>query len=201
MGFLHSLAVRLSLSALLFASLSGAAFGVSPHERTQFGHDISVGANEEVAEVTCFGCNVRVRGKVQGDATVFGGSILVEDQGQVGGDTTSFGGDIRLDRFQNWWGRDRLCGPPSPRSGRDGRRRRHGFQRFPVARPGFWFAIGVAGRIHRPDFLAHLAPDSSSDAGDGVDTNTLPTPRPKRLTHPHGHVASPGAVITQIGEA
>ena len=38
-----------------------------------------------------------IRGKVLGDATVFGGNILVEDQGQVGGDTTSFAGDIRLD--------------------------------------------------------------------------------------------------------
>jgi len=97
MGFLHSMAVRLSLSALLFASLSGAAFGVGPRDRTQFGHDISVGTDEEVAEVTCFGCNVHIRGKVLGDATVFGGNILVEDQGQVGGDTTSFAGDIRLD--------------------------------------------------------------------------------------------------------
>jgi len=95
---LHSFAVRLSLSALLFASLSGAAFGVGPRERTQFGHDISVGAGEEVAEVTCFGCNVHIRGKVQGDATVFGGNILVEDQAEVDGDTTAFGGDVRLDK-------------------------------------------------------------------------------------------------------
>jgi hypothetical protein len=97
MGFLHSLAVRLSLSALVFASLCGAAFAAGPRERIQFGHDISVGADEEVAEVTCFGCNVHIRGKVQGDVTVFGGSILIEDQGQVAGDTTAFGGDIRLD--------------------------------------------------------------------------------------------------------
>jgi hypothetical protein len=40
---------------------------------------------------------VHIHGKVQGDATVFGGNILVEDQGQVAGDTTAFGGDIRLD--------------------------------------------------------------------------------------------------------
>jgi hypothetical protein len=98
MDFLHSLAVRLSLSGLLLASLCGSAFAAGLHERTQFGHDISVGADEEVAEVTCFGCNVHIRGKVQGDANVFGGSILVEDQGQVAGDTTSFGGDIRLDK-------------------------------------------------------------------------------------------------------
>jgi hypothetical protein len=98
MAFLHSLAVRLSLSGLVFAALSGAAFGAGPHDRTQFGHDISVGPDEEVTEVTCFGCNVHIRGKIQGDVTVFGGNILVEDQGQVGGDTTCFGGDIRLDK-------------------------------------------------------------------------------------------------------
>jgi hypothetical protein len=95
---LHSLAVRLSLSALLLAGLCGATFGAGPHDRTQFGHDISVGTDEEVAEVTCFGCNVHIRGKVQGDATVFGGNILIEDQGEVGGDTSSFGGDIRLEK-------------------------------------------------------------------------------------------------------
>lgn len=98
MGFLHSLAVRLSLSGLVFAALSSLAFGAGPHDRTQFGHDIFVGPDEEVTEVTCFGCNVRIRGKIQGDATVFGGNILVEDQGQIGGDTTCFGGDVRLDK-------------------------------------------------------------------------------------------------------
>jgi hypothetical protein len=98
MGFLSSLAGRLSLSTVLFAGLAGTAFGAGPHDRIQFGHDISVGADEEVAEVSCFGCNVHIRGKVQGDANVFGGSILVEGQGQVAGDTTSFGGDIRLDK-------------------------------------------------------------------------------------------------------
>jgi hypothetical protein len=98
MAFLHSLSVRLSLSGLLFAALSSAAFGSGPHDRTQFGHDISIGPDEQVTEVTCFGCNIRIRGKVQGDATVFGGNILVEDQGQVGGDTTCFAGDVRLDK-------------------------------------------------------------------------------------------------------
>lgn len=93
-----SRAIRLSLAALFAAALSSAAFGAGPHDRTQFGRDISVGPDEEVTEVTCFGCNVRIRGKIQGDATVFGGNILVEDQGQVGGDTTCFGGDVRLDK-------------------------------------------------------------------------------------------------------
>jgi len=42
MGLLHSVAVRLLLSGLLLAGLCGAAFAAGPHDRTQFGHDISV---------------------------------------------------------------------------------------------------------------------------------------------------------------
>ncbi|SRR5579864_5735924 len=98
MGFLHSLAVRLSVGGLLFTALSACAFADSPHDRTQFGHDIFVGPGEELSEVACFGCNVRIRGKVQGEATTFGGNIVVEDQGEVGGDLTTFAGDVRLDK-------------------------------------------------------------------------------------------------------
>ena len=54
MGLLHSVAVRLLLSGLLFAGLCGAAFAAGPHDRTQFGHDISVGTDEEAAGVTCY---------------------------------------------------------------------------------------------------------------------------------------------------
>jgi len=42
------------LSGLLFAGLCGAAFAAGPHDRTQFGHDISVGTDEEAAGVTCY---------------------------------------------------------------------------------------------------------------------------------------------------
>jgi hypothetical protein len=66
-------------------------------ERTTFGHDINVGPGEEIDEATCFGCTVHVRGHVNGDVTVFGGAIVVEDQGKIGGDVTIFGGGIRLD--------------------------------------------------------------------------------------------------------
>ena len=92
-----------SLSRLLTAfviavlTFSLPAFAGGSHDRTQFGHDVTVGADEEVTEVTCFGCNVRVRGNVAGDVTTFGGTILVEDGGEIGGDLTSFGGDVRLD--------------------------------------------------------------------------------------------------------
>lgn len=82
---------------MLLASLSGLAWAQNPHERTQFGRDISVGPGEEVSEVTCFACNVRIRGKVTTDVTTFGGNIVLEDQAEISGDTTAFGGDVRLD--------------------------------------------------------------------------------------------------------
>jgi hypothetical protein len=68
------------------------------HDRTQFGSDINVGPNEEVEDATCFFCSVRVRGHVAGDVTVFGGSVIVEDQGEVNGDLTDFGRGARLDK-------------------------------------------------------------------------------------------------------
>ncbi|MGP0017755.1 MAG: hypothetical protein ACLPHP_04230 [Candidatus Sulfotelmatobacter sp.] len=98
MGSNIRLPLRLSAWFLLVVAFTAAAFGASLHERTQTGHNISVGPGEEVSEATCFGCSIRVRGHVAGDVTAFGGSIVIEDQGQVGGDATTFGGDIRLDK-------------------------------------------------------------------------------------------------------
>ena len=81
---------------LFLASLT--AFAEDGHERTQFGSDINIGPNEEVGDVTCFFCSVRVRGHANGDVTVFFGSVVVEDQGEVGGDLTNFGSGIRISR-------------------------------------------------------------------------------------------------------
>jgi len=88
----------LFISLLLATALSTAAFAEGRHDRTQFGHDINIGPGEEVGDVACFGCSVRVRGNVATDVTVFGGSVIIEDQGQVQGDAVVFGGGIRLDR-------------------------------------------------------------------------------------------------------
>jgi len=85
------------LSAGLLVCLSGAAFADSGQDRTQVGSNISIGASEQVGEATCFGCSIRVRGRVAGDVTAFGGNIVIEDDGQVGGDATAFGGGIRLE--------------------------------------------------------------------------------------------------------
>lgn len=98
MEFRPCLLVRLSLCGLILAALSGVAFADEPRDRTQFGHDIMVGPQEEVLEVTCFGCNVRIRGTVKTDVTTFGGNVVVEDQGEIGSDTTAFGGNVRLEK-------------------------------------------------------------------------------------------------------
>jgi hypothetical protein len=101
MGSASSTRVRIALCALVLAALCGSTYADTSHERTQFGRDIYIGANEEVTEVTCFGCNIHIRGKVKTDATALGGNIAVEDQGEVGADTTAFGGSIRLDKGAN----------------------------------------------------------------------------------------------------
>jgi len=91
--------VALLLAGLLSAlPFSTCAFADNNHDRTQVGHNISIGPDEEVSEATCFGCSIRVRGHVAGDVTTFGGSLLIEEQGEVDGDATTFGGDMRLDK-------------------------------------------------------------------------------------------------------
>jgi len=94
MGFLS---MRWLTVFSLVAIVASSASAQGSHDRTQFGHDVSVGSDEEVSEVTCFGCSVRIRGHVNGDVTTFGGSIVLERDAEVGGDTTSFAGNVRLD--------------------------------------------------------------------------------------------------------
>lgn len=79
-------------------AFSANALADGGHERTQFGHSISIGPGEEISGATCFGCSIRVRGKVAGDVVSFGGSIIIEDGAEIGGDATDFGGEIRLDK-------------------------------------------------------------------------------------------------------
>ena len=88
---------RACLCVLVMAGLSSAALADGPPERTHVGRDVSVGPGEVVSEVTCFGCNVRIRGHVAGDVTTFGGSVIVEDTGAINGDTTAFGGNVSLE--------------------------------------------------------------------------------------------------------
>lgn len=90
--------VHLSMVLSLVLGLCAAAFADGSHDRTQVGRNITIRADEDAEDVTCFGCNVRVRGHVSSDVTTFGGSVVVEDQGEVDGDLTTFGGNVFLDK-------------------------------------------------------------------------------------------------------
>lgn len=90
--FLQILAGLILVLALPSASFADA------HDETQFGHDVTIATGQGASEVTCFGCSVHVRGKVDGDVTTFGGGVVIEQEAEVGGDVTTFGGNIRLDK-------------------------------------------------------------------------------------------------------
>lgn len=94
---------RFSLGKLTFLLLllTGAALAENKSAYTQFGRNIVIQANQQVGELTCFGCSVRVRGQVAGDITTFGGNVVLEDTAQVAGEVTVFGGDLRLDHGVN----------------------------------------------------------------------------------------------------
>jgi len=83
---------------LLWVAFSAAAFAKDNPSYTQVGRNINVGPDDKVGDLTCFGCNIHIRGEVAGDVMTFGGSVSVEDQAQVAGDVSIFGGDARLDR-------------------------------------------------------------------------------------------------------
>ena len=94
----HGSVCRLLSAVTLFSVvLAIPAFAKNNPSYTQVGHNINIGPNDSVGDLTCFGCSIRVRGQVAGDVTTFGGSVVIEDQAQVAGDLTTFGGDIRLD--------------------------------------------------------------------------------------------------------
>src|SRR6267154_5384805 len=88
----------LVISPILILVFATAAIAKDNPEYTQIGHDISVGPNQQVGEVTCIGCSIRIRGKVVGEVTTVGGSIFIEDQAEVAGEVTAVAGNIRLDR-------------------------------------------------------------------------------------------------------
>jgi hypothetical protein len=105
--FLPCLMICLVFASTVLAqnSASGQSPNATPEtpktasaDLTQFGSDITVETNQQVGEVTCFGCSVRVRGHVNGNVTVFAGGITIEEQGEVAGDLTNFGRGVRLDR-------------------------------------------------------------------------------------------------------
>jgi hypothetical protein len=80
------------------------------HERVHFFQSINVGPDENVGDVVCIGCSIRMSGScgdavailgsiiidgtVKGDAVAVGGTIKLGEDAQVGGDTVGLGGGI-----------------------------------------------------------------------------------------------------------
>jgi hypothetical protein len=66
-------------------------------DRTIFGSNVTIEANETVKDVSVFGGNVDVLGHVTGDLTVLGGNVHVKGAGHVDGDASLLGGNLTLD--------------------------------------------------------------------------------------------------------
>jgi hypothetical protein len=65
-----------------------------PNERVMVGSSLVIEANEEVEQAVVIDGSLTIKGKVRGDATVIGGSLVVEPGGKVGGEVVSIGGSI-----------------------------------------------------------------------------------------------------------
>jgi cytoskeletal protein CcmA (bactofilin family) len=82
---------------LILSTFPAVALAKKNPERTQFGRDIRVEVGEETGELTCMNCSIYIRGKVDGDATAFHGSIVVEPDAEITGAATAFLGGIRVE--------------------------------------------------------------------------------------------------------
>ncbi len=69
----------------------------SDPDRVQFNHDIRIGPNDKVGDVTCIGCSVHVRGQVSGDVTTIAGSVFLEQGASIAGDVTVVGGNAHAE--------------------------------------------------------------------------------------------------------
>lgn len=65
-------------------------------DRMVVGSSTVIKSDEVVKDLAVFGGSVQVYGRVSGDATVFGGSLVVEPGGRVEGDLSTFGGAVDL---------------------------------------------------------------------------------------------------------
>src|SRR5208283_918607 len=84
----------LLLSALLFVIASPCALHARANgDLVQVGRSIVVEEGEEVGDVVCIGCSIRMDGTC-GDVVAVGGSIAVD--GTVKGDAVAVGGGVRL---------------------------------------------------------------------------------------------------------
>jgi hypothetical protein len=65
-------------------------------DRVVIGESTVIKRDEVVKDLAVFGGSAQVYGRVSGDATVFGGSLVVHPGGRVEGDLSTFGGSVDL---------------------------------------------------------------------------------------------------------
>ncbi len=83
-----------AIVVFLAAAVPSASAKTGKNDRVQFGSSINVSEGEQVGDVVCIGCSIRMAGTAYGDTVAVGGSVLVE--GTVKGDVVSVGGGVRL---------------------------------------------------------------------------------------------------------
>ncbi|MBV8049961.1 MAG: hypothetical protein JOZ80_02155 [Acidobacteriaceae bacterium] len=83
------------LIAVLFVLLPTAAAARS-NDRVQIGRSIIVEPGEQVGDVVCIACSIRVRGQIAGDTVAVAGSITLENGAQIAGDAVAVAGSVRL---------------------------------------------------------------------------------------------------------
>jgi len=84
-----------SLLALLLVVIAApqALHAGENNDRVQFGRSIVVDESEEMGDLVCIGCSIRMMGTC-GDVVAVGGSIAID--GTVKGDAVAVGGSMRL---------------------------------------------------------------------------------------------------------
>src|SRR5579862_7598521 len=86
--------IAIALFFLLVPSISAAA---PSNDRVQIGRSITVEPGENVGDLVCIACSIRVRGQTAGDAVAIAGSISLEDGAQIAGDSVAVAGSVRLE--------------------------------------------------------------------------------------------------------
>jgi hypothetical protein len=82
---------------VLLPSMAAGARAARSNDRVQIGRSIVVEPGENVGDVVCIVCSIRVRGQTAGDAVAIGGSISLEDGAQIAGDTVAMAGSVHLE--------------------------------------------------------------------------------------------------------
>jgi hypothetical protein len=83
--------------AAIVLSLPCIAAAAPSNDRVQIGRSIVVQPGENVGDLVCIACSIRVRGQTAGDVVAVAGNISLEDGAQIAGDSVAVAGSVRLE--------------------------------------------------------------------------------------------------------